>query len=166
MKIEFLAHAGIHIESEVQSILIDPWFTSSSFSKPVLHALLPGAKTIDFQIPAVVTKIEDYRPTSILLSHFHTHHSPLAYIQTLIKQGRNPKTTLAFPKENEATLASVQSSLPELVERTDFHSTQSENKLKFGKVKDLAIRTPAPNHLAWFIKDTDTKAFCIRGKIC
>jgi hypothetical protein len=77
----YVGHASIWLQSDTLSLIADPWFFSSTFQRPVIQGFKPNQKTIDFAIPKPENDISEIRPDVIVISHFHTHHSPFAEIE-------------------------------------------------------------------------------------
>src|SRR4051812_19251034 len=106
MQVEFVGHAGFRIEENGCSLWIDPWLSSSDFENPLIQGILPGTRTIDFQIPEPKFRAESARADLILLSHFHPHHSPQRDIQFILE--RSSKPTIAYPKLSDEKQKSLE----------------------------------------------------------
>jgi hypothetical protein len=117
MLVRFIAHAGVYLEEDGHSLVIDPWFLDSTPEHPVIESIGGGFRTIDFQIPKTTENIASYAPDAILISHFHPHHSPLRDIQILVKNsGDNKKNvTVLYPRPSDAMEAHVTDALPSTV---------------------------------------------------
>ncbi len=119
MRIRFIAHAGIYVEEDGVSILIDPWFRDSTQENPVIESIGDSFKTIDFQIPQTTEKIENYSPDAILVSHFHPHHAPARDVQMLCENSLKVGKSISFlyPRRNEELEAELSKKLPLNVDR-------------------------------------------------
>ena len=93
MKVTFIAHAGISITEKESEVLIDSWFTDSTVARPLIQPLW-GFPTIDFQIPKTEDRPSNHNPDAVLISHFHSHHSPHGDIMALVAQSEDTKRTL------------------------------------------------------------------------
>lgn len=116
MIVEFLGHAGFLVKTEKLSILIDPWLTSSSFEFPVLESFVPDHKTIDYLIPEPQHKKENIHPDIILLSHYHTHHSPKVDIEYWLKKSSKKIVIIGYdihPKYKNDFVTNFRSQFPE-----------------------------------------------------
>lgn len=147
MVVKFIAHAGIAIEDAGCMLLVDPWFRDSTLEEPIIEGI-NGKKSIEFQIPPTKEHIEDYSPMAILISHFHTHHSPLKDITTLIENTYHD-ITLAHPDgyANDITKEKL-GKFRHLVLRP----TNDKEFFTVGPFTITAFSHTVINHLAWSIK--------------
>lgn len=153
MLVRFIAHAGISIEEDGYSILIDPWFLDSTPEYPVIESIGGGFKTIDFQIPKATEQIERYAPDAILVSHFHPHHSPIRDIgvlsQNSLSQGKEIR--LYHPKANAETEQNLARNMIKGVKR---EGLEPNDKRKIGPFTIEAKRHTVPFHTAWLVTST------------
>lgn len=147
MHITFIAHAGISVEENGHTILIDPWFTDSTLERPILEGL-SGIKTIDFQIPKTKEQATDYSPDILLLSHFHAHHSPLHDIVSLIKNSTK-NIDLAYP---DCSLSRTVKLRLSQFENIRHHSLTDNMTFTSGPFTITAYTHTVPGHLAWSVK--------------
>lgn len=146
MFIKFISHAGLYVEEDGYSLLIDPWFTDSTLIKPLLQSL-SGHTTIDFQIPEAKDTIDQFSPHAILLSHFHAHHGPHADLVALAAKQR--QLTIAHPHiENiNQTAAGHFREYP----KTELTPLTDQNTLQIGPFTITALSHTVPMHLAWHV---------------
>ena len=97
MLVKFIAHAGVYIEEGHEAVLIDPWFSDSTTTQPLMQSIGGGHTTIDFQIPPANIDIGALRPDLILISHFHAHHSNRNDILALVAQSSDRAIRVAYP---------------------------------------------------------------------
>lgn len=150
--IQFIGHSGLSIKCQGTEILIDPWLRSSSFKEPVLRGLLPPNKTIDFQIPEPRNEFSDYSPDAILVSHFHTHHSPFSEISEWISL---KKTILGLPEIEPQENDLLKAGLKELYEKVDFRFSKDSTRFNVGPFEVIAHFHPLEKHLIWEVKTSD-----------
>jgi hypothetical protein len=147
--LRFIGHAGVWLKGEGGSLVVDPWLYSSTFQNPVLRGLQPHQRTIDFLIPRPVFKGIDLAPDIILLSHFHTHHAPLASIE---KFARFKPIRIICPALSETDHAWLRTALGNLYEKITFEASDEPREYTF---PDLTIRVfthPQPQHLGFEVK--------------
>lgn len=146
MLVKFISHAGLYVEEGGYSLLIDPWFTDSTLTKPLLQSL-SGHTTIDFQIPEIRDTIDQFAPNAILLSHFHAHHGPHADLIALAAQAR--PLIIAHPDiegVNETASRHFTSYKKiKLLPLTD------RGIMRLGPFTITALSHTVPMHLAWHV---------------
>lgn len=152
MFVKFIAHAGMYVEEEGFSLLLDPWFFDSTPDFPVIEGL--GAemwKTIDFQIPKTYEKIEEYTPDAILISHFHPHHSPVRDISLLSQQSLNlgKKIMILHPRIELQKDFGIGSKVIAGVGRKGLIPGE---EITIGPFIIEALEHTVPDHNAWYIK--------------
>ena len=76
----FTGHSGVTIKNDKLCVAIDPWLFPSTKNKPIIDGLHPSQCTIDYMIPESRNSVIDISPDIVLLSHYHTHHSPITEI--------------------------------------------------------------------------------------
>ncbi|MDO8408301.1 MAG: MBL fold metallo-hydrolase [bacterium] len=150
MLVRFIAHAGISIEEEDFSILIDPWFFDSTPEYPVIESIGGGFKTIDFQIPRTTEKIEGYAPDAILVSHFHPHHSPVRDIRLLCQNSlaQGKQINLFHPLPSGAIEKNLQERVGPGVTR---HGMEPGETCTIGPCTIEAKEHTMPFHRAWYV---------------
>lgn len=150
MQIKFTGHSGLAISDGHQTIMIDPWFYSSTLETPVLQGVLPPNQTIDFQIPEPKDQVKDFKPDAIFVSHFHTHHSPLKEIRELSQKNKN--CVLGFPKISKDISQKIQQALGAECEHVQMLPLENQSETKIGSLKIRALTHTADGHLAYFIE--------------
>ena len=159
MQVTFIAHAGFCLESFNTSIMLDPWFYSSDLENPILYGLLPPNKTIDFQTPPVQKQIQQFRPNVILVSHFHTHHSPLREIRELIQQCPSKKLTLGTPTLSEENREQILKNLGDCRDRVELKSfIDGQVSFTVGNFKISGFASTWDNHAIWLV-ESQTASF-------
>ena len=150
MLIRFIAHAGIYIEEQGYSILLDPWFFDSTLDRPIIESIGGGFKTIDFQIPQSTDSPDRYAPDAIFISHFHLHHAPARDIRALCENSlsKGKKITIFYPNPNAVMEENIRAKLPAGVERT---AAEAGNTFSIGPFVIEAKQHTVPYHLAWHI---------------
>ena len=73
MKITFLGHAGLFLETPMGSVLCDPWFTPAYF-----------ASWFPFPSNEQVEKARFGRPTYLFVSHLHADHFDIAFLRDYV----------------------------------------------------------------------------------
>jgi|GEM_PF-2860775 len=151
MEVRFIAHAGVAIEEKGFQLLIDPWFFDSTPEHPVIESIGGGFKAIDFQIPKTSEKIENYAPDVILVSHFHSHHSPMRDIRTLCENSTaKGKTVHLFsPEPSEEAERNLLERVPSAVIRKGI---RSDEPFTIGPFIIEAKGHTNPYHQSWFVK--------------
>jgi L-ascorbate metabolism protein UlaG (beta-lactamase superfamily) len=150
--IRFIAHAGVQIVSDGVSCVIDPWLYPSTHANALLRSIDPGSNTIDFLIPEPRNDITDLESDIILLSHFHTHHSPLQEITELV---RMRPVQIVCPELGEEKLTKIRTNLgEEIFNRITFHQVTVDTELQFENITVRCITHLSKGHLAFFV---DTK---------
>lgn len=147
--VRFIAHAGINFVSSGVSFAVDPWIYSSELDYPVVQGF-PGSKTIDFIIPEPKNTVSDISPDVVLLSHFHTHHSPL---REFVEFAKNKKITLICPSMTDWAFESLQKSLDENVfNNIKFEFVEKDREFDFNGVKVKAMTQTQIGHIVFLIE--------------
>jgi len=152
MKIEFLGHAGFCIKTKSLEILVDPWLTPSSFERPILESFLPRHRTIDYLIPEPVRKNEDFSPDIILISHYHTHHSPKADIEYWLDKATKPITLIGFDihsKFKDKVLSEFKQKYPQHT----YLTIAQDSVFAFGTTQIRCLTYTQKFHLAHYIQE-------------
>jgi L-ascorbate metabolism protein UlaG (beta-lactamase superfamily) len=147
MKVQFIAHAGLYVEEADSRLLIDPWFFGSTLEDPILKSVLPGHRTIDFQVPPVRSKIEDFDPQAILLSHFHTHHSPDREIREFASRGK--ALQICGSELAPARIEQLLENLGQARSNVEYRSFPASNVMTLGSLRIEGYRHTSPGHIAW-----------------
>lgn len=147
MKVTFIAHAGISLTEGEHEILIDPWFTDSSVARPLIQPL-SGYPTIDFQIPKTEDTPSNHNPDAVLISHFHSHHSPHDDIMTLVAQSEDTKRTLFGHPDIGEKNGSVKETFA-VWPHVDVTPMREGDVRQVGTFSVRARTQTVPNHLAW-----------------
>ncbi len=151
--VQFIGHAGIKINFPDLKILIDPWIYVSNFTNPLIYGLSPEAKTIDYLIPEPRSSIEELKADVILLSHLHTHHSPLREIRELAVL---QPITIICPKLKDGDLVLVERNLgKEVFDNITFHFLDKDEDFPFGDTKVRAISHTQKNHFAYLVSNKE-----------
>lgn len=144
---KFLAHAGIYIEENGYSVMIDPWFSDSSLSHPFVTSI-GGGRTIDFQLPKIKDKLSNFSPDAVLVSHFHPHHSPSDDIIALAKNKK--MTTLAYPASSKLSLEF--SSQLSANQNISLKPVSHRDLFRVGPFFIKCLSHTVPNHLSWIVE--------------
>ena len=155
MTIRFIAHAGFEVFSKGLSLMIDPWFTSSSFEMPIIEGILPGAKTIDFQIPESHDKVSEFKPDAIFLSHYHTHHSPMVDVIQLAT--KKPNCLIAGPSPKNELIGAISDRIKSLAPQAKLEFFSHRKKISLEHFVIEAFEHPAKGHLGWIIEGEGQK---------
>jgi hypothetical protein len=147
--LRFIGHAGVWLKGEGGSLAVDPWLYSSNFQNPVLRGLQPHQRTIDFLIPRPVFKGIDLAPDIVLLSHFHTHHAPLASVQ---KFARLKPIRVICPALSEGDHAWLRAALGDLYERVTFEANDEPREYAFPDLTIRVFKHPQQHHLGFDVK--------------
>lgn len=149
--LRFIAHAGVQILDKV-SMVIDPWIYSSNFNNPVLLGFEPGQRTIDYQIPESINEVADLSPDIVMVSHWHTHHSPFREIKEF---AINKDIILIGPTLSEQKLALIKKNLGDHVfSRIKFNLIEKDEEFVFEDIKIKAFTHTHNRHLGYVV---DTK---------
>lgn len=149
VEVEFLAHAGVRLSDSRHTIFIDPWFTSSSIAQPILESICPGHRTIDFQIPASRVNPSTLKADLILVSHYHTHHSPRQDIQGLL--ANNLHASVAGPMEDVATTMGLINNLIVNGRSHKFLPCSEDSELKLGHFRVIPFSHTHEGHFGYLI---------------
>lgn len=157
--VRFIAHAGIHITSNLARIAIDPWLYPSSRTQPKLQGLDPESFTIDYLIPEPKNIIQDISSDIILLSHFHTHHSPFQEIKELITMN---ELDIVCPSLSEEKLTLLKENLGEsLFKKITFHFLTEDTQLEIRGIRIKCLTHSHKNHFAYFVQTEQTSVLHI-----
>lgn len=156
----FIAHAGIQIKTLTRSVVVDPWLHPSDLRNPVLEGFSPGSKTIDYLIPEPKNTALDIAADVILLSHFHTHHSPIREITELLEIR---PLTIICPRLSDKKQEELELALGErLFARITLHFIEKDTVIDLGSGVEVSCLTHThPEHLAFFIKTKNTSVLHI-----
>ena len=168
--ITFIGHAGVWFKSKNTSLVVDPWLYSSNLERPGFSGLGIGQRTIDYLIPRPVHTASELAPDIILLSHFHTHHSPLAEIRefALLKP-----VDIVCPDSNSNSERALREKLgPEASGNITFHFCNKDSSLEIRDMRIEAYTHTHKEHLAYRISIdnlsmmhiTDAQAHMVDGK--
>ncbi len=150
MFVKFIAHAGMYVEEEGFSLLLDPWFFDSTPEHPIIQSIGGKFDTIDFQIPKTTERIETYAPDAILFSHFHPHHAPARDVQMLCKNsvdvGKKPVLMYATPTKETET--SLHSHVSPHIQR---HGMELEESVSIGPFTIVAKDHTEEFHRTWYV---------------
>ncbi len=152
--IRFIAHAGIQFKYKESSLVIDPWVYSSTRQKPIIQGLDPENYTIDYLIPEPRNTISDIASEVVLLSHLHTHHSPVLEIKELLKIR---PINLVCPKIDQAKIETIKNLIgEELMGRLTFHFLEDDTELELCGYKIRAFTHSHKEHFAFFVSRGNT----------
>lgn len=147
--VEFIAHAGFSLREDGYEILIDPWFYSSTPDYPVIESLLPPHRSIDFQTPATQRRPHHYRPNAILISHFHSHHSPRRDIQELC--WAQECVALLYPTLDPRQQATLSDYLQAQIPHARPVPVAAMEMVEMGPFKVHRIFHPHDDHASWLV---------------
>lgn len=148
--VRFIAHAGVQIKNKSISVVIDPWIYASGRSTPVLQGLDPEAHTIDYLIPEPINTMEDIASDIVILSHLHTHHSPL---REIAEMAQLKKITIVCPKLDEKKVELIRKSMGEDVfANLSFHFIEGPQECTIKGVTIRAFKHAHPDHFAYLVK--------------
>jgi hypothetical protein len=150
MRVRFISHAGISIETEKARIAIDPWFYSSTLDHPLIQSILPGHQTIDFQVPPGRLNIRDLEPDAVLVSHFHAHHSPESEIRDFASRGR--KLLLGGPVISADQQLSLFENLGQSSSNVEYRAFPENGPLELGDLTIEGFEHTSKHHVGWKIK--------------
>lgn len=155
--VSFIGHAGVWSRSNGHELVVDPWLYSSTHQKPLLRSFYPTEGTIDYMIPEPVYSIDQLRPDIILISHFHTHHSPFEEIKTFISR---KKTTIICPPIPEKHLRTIEESLgKEHFLSISFIFCEKDAELWIDDFYIRVLTQPLKNHLCFFVETSNHTTF-------
>ncbi len=117
--IRFIAHSGIQINTNGVSLAIDPWLYSSSHEQAKLQGFDPASCSVDFIVPGPRNTISDIASDIILLSHFHTHHSPYKEISQILQS--KSRVDIVCPILSDEKLKILQTWLKDDFQKITFH---------------------------------------------
>ena len=160
MKSTFLGHAGYMLQSGREMIAVDPWLYSSSIEKPLIQGLLPSQTTVDFQMRETLTGLERFKPRAVLISHFHTHHSPLREILHFAEVNEHSELQVFTPPLSLDDFKGIQRNLGEL--STRIRVIPLERSGEVFTIENLKIRGyfhTQMDHVAWFVEDQSSSFF-------
>lgn len=164
MNIEFLGHAGFCITTKNIQILVDPWLIPSTAKDPILNCFVPDHKTIDYLIPEATRRVEDLRPDFIMVSHYHTHHSPKNEIEYWLKNSEK-KITVIGPDIHSTQKVSFLNSFSKNYPQHDFHVIDKDTEMNFNGVI-LSMKThTVPFHLSFLIQSENKKFLHIADSV-
>lgn len=148
--VRFIAHSGVHIKTKGISIAIDPWLYSSSHEHALIQGFDPESTTVDFIVPDPRNTITDIASDIILLSHFHTHHSPYYEIYSLIKMKET--VDIICPTLSDSKLRILQTWLKDDFKKITFHFLEKNTDITIRGVSIKCLTHNNPEHFAYFIK--------------
>lgn len=147
--VSYISHATVWCKTAATSLIIDPWFFSSTVQSPVIQGLRPNQKTIDYIIPKPVNSIDEISPNIILLSHFHTHHSPLKEIAHFAKSSA---ITIICPPLESAELRQIEVTIGENVfSNITFTFVENDTEIKFAGFSIRAFTHTRKHHLGYHV---------------
>lgn len=150
--VSYISHATIWYKNLETSLIVDPWFFSSTIQSPLIQGLRPNQKTIDYLIPKPVNSIEEIRPDIILISHFHTHHSPLREITYFAK---NRTVKIICPPLQKEELDQVASTLGEAIfANITFIFVEKDTEIKEANISIKVFTHTRKNHLGFHVSST------------
>lgn len=155
--VRFTGHAGIHIQTQEHSLVIDPWFYSSTRERPRLQGLDPESSTIDFMVPEPRNTILEIAPDIVLLSHFHTHHAPFDEIKEIAEIKR---ITVVCPPLPQERLNEIRKRMgDEIFGNITFVFVVEDVTLTFGQTTVRVLTHTKPNHVGYFVASSAGSIF-------
>lgn len=154
--LRFIGHAGVWFTAKETSLVIDPWLYSSNTRHPILLGLYPGQRTIDYLIPRPVHTAVGIAPSIILISHLHTHHSPLREIVEFVTL--TPVHIVCPPIPDPALQKIKEFMGPDRFKKITFHFVEKDTELFLGSVRIFAFTHTKKEHLGFLVND-DTTSF-------
>lgn len=149
--VRFIAHSGVHISTKNGiRVTIDPWIYPSTRQNPKIQGFDPTSFTIDYLIPEPRNIIKDIESDIILLSHFHTHHSPFQEIKELVTMR---EVDLVCPILDSKKLIQIERALgSDLFNKITFHFVTQDTTLKIKGLEVRCLTHSHAEHFAYFVK--------------
>lgn len=157
--VRFIAHSGLQVVTPQARLVIDPWLYPSSREQPKVQGLDPSSYTIDYLIPEPKNILSDIASNIILLSHFHTHHSPFLEIKGLAEM--NPVHIVCPPLDDNKLRRLEEMLGPKVYENIQFHFITQDSQLELQGITIKCLTHSHPNHLAFFVTTNKLKVLHI-----
>lgn len=153
--IQYLGHAGFLIKEQESAVLLDPWLYASTLEMPVIYGLGQNQKTIDFHTMPTSLTIKEISADLILLSHLHTHHSPIREIKEIATLR---KVKIICPPMPLSYLETLEKNMgQEIYKNISFEFVDKDVKIRHKDIEVMCFVHTQKNHLGFEISVADKK---------